>query len=203
MSKHPTDSGTRETTEVSEAVQKYKRDGRYTYSDYCTWDDELRWELIDGVAYAMSAPNTVHQSISINILLKLGTYLEGTPCKVFHAPFDVRLNSDESDDTVVQPDIIVVCDKSILDSAGCKGTPDMIIEILSRSTSKRDRTIKFDIYRKAGVREYWVVDPDTKTMAAHVLKDGEYTLRAYTDTDSVPVHVLEGCTIDLSKVFEY
>jgi len=203
MSKPPTDSKIRETPEVSEALQNYKRDSRYTYSEYCTWDDELRWELIDGVAYAMSAPSTAHQSISTNILLKLGTYLEGTPCRVFHAPFDVRLNADKGDDTVVQPDIIVVCDKSILADTSCKGAPDLVIEIISPSSSRRDRTIKFDKYREAGVREYWIVDPDTKIMAAHILKDGEYTTRAYTDTASVPVHALEGCTIDLSKVFEF
>ena len=203
MGKLPTDSEIRETPEVSEAVQKYKRDGRYTYSDYCTWDDELRWELIDGVAYAMSAPNTVHQSISFNILMELGTYLKDKSCKVFHAPFDVRLNADKGDDTVVQPDIIVICDKSIITDTGCKGAPDMVIEIISPSSSRRDRTIKFDKYREAGVCEYWIVDPDTKTMAVHILKDDEYTTCAYTDKASVPIHVLEGCTIGLSKIFEY
>ena len=106
------------------------------------------------------------------------------------------------DDTVVQPDLVVICDHSKLSGTGCVGAPDMVIEILSPSTARNDRTLKFDIYRRSGVREYWIVDPDTKTVSVHVLKSGEYVTRAYTDADSVAVHVLEGCTINLADVFE-
>jgi len=180
-----------------------KEEQEFTYADYCTWQDDERWELIDGKAYAMSpSPSMLHQEISGNLYLQLAGFLKGKPCRVFFAPFDVRLNANTFDNTVVQPDLVVICDRSKLKDTGCIGTPDMVIEILSPSTSRRDRTIKFDLYLKYGVREYWMVDPDTKTVSAHVLKDGEYTIRAYTDADKAPVHVLEGCKINLSEVFE-
>ena len=183
-----------------EAIRK--DDGPYTYADYCAWDDEQRYELIDGIVFAMApGPTSAHQRTSVNLLLQLATYLKGKQCKVFHAPYDVRLNADKEDNTVVQPDILVICDPSIIGVAGCKGAPDMVVEITSPSTARRDRTQKFDLYLKYGVREYWIVDPDTKTVSVHILRDGEYIIRAYTDADTAPVHVLEGCAIDLSEVF--
>ena len=184
-----------------EALQR--EDQRFTYSDYCTWQDNEQWELVDGKAYAMApAPSLGHQWISSNLHLLLAGFLKGKPCKVFYAPFDVRLNADTNDNTVVQPDLVVICDRAKLADTGCIGAPDMIIEILSPATSRRDRTLKFDLYLQAGVREYWIVDPETKTVSAHILKNGEYTIRAYTDADTAPVHVLEGCTINLAEVFE-
>ena len=185
-----------------EALREEKQ--YYTYADYCTWPDGERWELIDGKAFAMApAPSVGHQGVSSNIHGQFYNFLKGKPCKVFHAPFDVRLNADTYDDTVVQPDLVIICDRSILRDTGCIGAPDMVVEILSPSTLRRDRTLKFDLYLKAGVREYWIIDPATKTLSAHVLKNGEYTIRAYTDTDIVPVHVLEGCMINLTDVFDY
>ena len=179
-----------------------KEEERFTYSDYCTWDDGERWELIDGYAYAMSpAPSWIHQSYSMALLLKIGAFLEGKPCMVFHAPFDVRLNAESYDDTVVQPDIVVICDKSKISGTGCIGAPDMVIEILSPSTAAHDRFLKFRTYLRAGVREYWIVDPDTKTVTVHILKNGEYTTNVYDDADSAPVHVLEGLTIELKDIF--
>jgi len=183
-----------------EALQNEKR---YTYADYCTWDDGERWELIDGIPYAMSpAPLVSHQSVIGNLHGQLFNFLKGKPCKVFLSPFDVRLNFDTDDDTVVQPDLLVVCDRSKLDKRGCNGAPDMLVEVLSPSSTRRDIVLKFNTYLRAGVREYWIVDPDAKTVSIHLLKDGEYIVRAYTDTDTAPVHVLEGCTISLSDVFE-
>ena len=132
-----------------------QKDERYTYLDYYSWDDGERWELIDGVAYAMSpAPAPKHQTISRELLVQIANFLKGKPYEVFHAPFDVRLNADSDDDTVMQPDIFVVCDKSKIDDKGCNGAPDMIIEILSPSTAKRDIVLKFNAYLQAGVREY-------------------------------------------------
>jgi len=187
----------------SEVKQKHvEYDKRYTYSDYVTWDDDTRWELIDGVPYMMSAPMRIHQELLGNMYFQLRSFLKGKSCKVYPAPFDVRLNADTSDNTVVQPDLLVVCDHSKLDKAGCVGAPDMVVEILSPSTSRYDQTLKFNTYRKSGVREYWVVDPDTKTLAVHLLKDGDYVTRPYTDEDLAPVHVLDGCNINLSEVFE-
>lgn len=176
-------------------------DKRCTYADYLTWDDDKRWELIDGIPYAMSAPAWEHQSISMDFSRQLSAFLYGKPCKVFHAPFDVRLKFDTTDDTVVQPDLVVICDRSKIGGTGCMGAPDLVIEILSPSTTRHDRLLKFNAYRHAGVREYWIVDPDSKTLSVHVLKDGEYVARAYADTDSVPVEVLDGCVINLTDAF--
>ena len=185
---------------------------RYTYADYYAWDDGKRWELFDGIPYEMfpdetrsmsPAPSSAHQSISGNLFFQLSYFLQGKTCKVFHAPFDVRLNGKGDDEVdVMQPDIIVVCDKTKIDRKGCNGAPDMIVEILSPSTAKKDKVKKFNKYQSAGVREYWIADPDSMTVIAHILENGRYITYAYSNEDNVPVRVLEGCEIDLQKVFE-
>jgi Uma2 family endonuclease len=180
-----------------------KEEEFYTYADYLRWNDGERYELIDGEAYMMSTPSRLHQEISRELLGALWDFLRGKPCKVYGAPFSVRLApaEDQSDDTVVEPDIVVVCDSSKLDDRGCNGAPDLVIEILSPSTIRYDRIIKFQKYREAGVREYWIVDPEEKILTAFVLKNGEYVASAYEDTDTAPVTVLPGCEISLKAVF--
>ncbi|MDR1428871.1 MAG: Uma2 family endonuclease [Spirochaetaceae bacterium] len=174
---------------------------RYTYRDYLVWKTDERYEIIDGEAYMMAAPSRMHQEISMALSAMLYTYLEGKPCRVYAAPFSVRLfpAEDNSDDTVVEPDITVVCDASRLDDRGCKGAPDFIIEISSPSTARHDHIVKFNKYREAGVREYWIVNPEEKVVSAYRLKNGEYTAVNYDDT--APVQVLPGCAIDLKSVF--
>jgi len=179
-----------------------RKDNHYTYSDYITWDDRNRYELIDGATYMMSpSPSRMHQEITGELLYKLKDFLKGKPCKVYTAPFDVRLNAGGEDDTVVQPDLVVVCDESKLDDKGCKGTPDLIIEIISPSTARYDKVIKLNQYLKSGVREYWIVEPDSKTVASYILKNGQYIIRPYSEEDTAEVHVLEGCLINLHDVF--
>jgi Uma2 family endonuclease len=131
------------------------------------------------------------------------TFLEGKPCKAYAAPFSVRLFpvEDQSDDTVVEPDITVVCDSSKLDDRGCNGAPDLVIEIVSPSSERYDRIIKFNKYREAGVREYWIVDPKGSIVSVYMLRDGQYMAVNYDDTATVPVTVLPGCVIDLKTVF--
>ena len=176
---------------------------RYTYADYCKWGDGKRWELIDGKAYAMSpAPSWKHQGILGELYGQIRNYLKGKPCKVFVAPFDVRLNADAGDDTVVQPDIVVICDRAKIGGTGSVGAPDMVIEILSPSTSAHDRVRKYKLYLQYGVREYWIVDMDDKSVTAHVLDNERYYTIVYADSDIAPVHVLEGCEINLTEVFE-
>jgi len=176
--------------------------GIFTYEDYYSWDDGARWELFEGAAYAMApGPSTGHQSALIELSTLFHQYLKGKPCAVFIAPYDVRLNPDDADDTVVQPDLAVICDMTKIDKRGCKGAPDLIIEILSASTARHDRVIKYNLYLKAGVREYWIVDPDEKTVQACVLNDGRYYMSVYTDEDIVPVSVLPGFNINLHEVF--
>jgi len=177
---------------------------KYTYSDYCSWNDGERWELIDGVAYGMSpAPMRNHQDVSGALFYQLYNFLKDKPCKVYSAPFDVRLNAgekSEKNDTVVQPDIVVVCDKSKLDEKGCNGAPDLVIEILSPSSLRMDRLLKLEKYRHYGVREYWIVDTEALGVEAYILDNGRYYLNAYID--EAPVEVLPGCVIDLKEVFQ-
>ncbi|MCL2249400.1 MAG: Uma2 family endonuclease [Oscillospiraceae bacterium] len=189
--------------QVNEALSAYNRDGYYTYADYLTWDDDQRWELIDGKAYLMSAPNYSHQKVSGNFYLQLGNFLKGKKCEVFYAPFDVRLNADTLDDTVVQPDLMVVCDKDKLSGGkGVVGAPNLVIEILSPSNPNHDRVTKFKKYCETGVHEFWIVDPVAKTVTANILSDGKYISRIYGATDEIPVQALPGFVVELAEVFE-
>lgn len=145
----------------------------FTYGDYCNWSEDERWELIDGQAYAMSAPSRVHQEIVLELGTQIHNYLKGKPCKPYIAPFDVRLpkknEKDEQIDTVVQPDISVICDRNKLDDKGCRGAPDWIIEILSPSTAIRDMDVKFQLYQTHGVKEYWLINPQEKWGMIYIL----------------------------------
>ena len=180
---------------------------QYTLADALAWDEQDRIELIDGYPVMMAPPTRVHQKISGELFGQLRDYLKGKKCEVYHAPFAVRLferdgESPEDVDTMVEPDISVVCDPSKLDDTGCKGAPDLVMEILSPSTKRHDRFTKFNLYQRAGVREYWIVDPDDKTVQVFVLEDGHYTAKDYGAAgDTVRVNVLDDCTIDLSQVF--
>lgn len=188
---------------------------RWTYADYLTWPDDERWEIIEGVAcpwngiQAMSpGPGKLHQIVSFEIARQLGNYLKGKKCRAFAAPFDVRLTetsgqSDNYVETVVQPDLLVVCDISKLDEKGCNGAPDLIIEISSSATGKRDLTIKFDLYQKFGVKEYWIIHPAEQTLLVFKLgADGLYgAADRYAGDDKVPVTLLGELVIDLGDVF--
>ena len=181
---------------------------RYTFADVLTWDESERVELIDGEVFMMApAPARVHQEVSGELFRQLANYLLGKKCKVYPAPFAVRLfeqdgDSPEDVDTMVEPDITVVCDSSKLDERGCKGAPDMVVEILSPSTQRHDRFTKFSLYQRASVREYWIVDPDSKTAQSLILEDGHYSVKEFgTAGDKMKVNVLEDCVIDLSEIF--
>jgi len=176
----------------------YELDDFYTYADYLSWDTGTRYEIIDGVAYAMASPTARHQGISWELAGVIYEFLKDNPCKAFTAPFDVRLfpEEDDSDTTVVQPDILVVCDKSKLaDGKACKGAPDLIIEILSPASVIMDRKVKAEKYCEAGVKEYWIVNSDTLDILVNQLSDGRYTSTVYKDR--VKSQVLSGLEIDL------
>lgn len=180
----------------------------FTYGDYLTWPDEERWELIHGVAYNMSpAPSTEHQRVLTKLLVPLGQFFIDRPCEVFCAPFDVRLpekhEADEDINTVVQPDLVVICDPSKVDSKGCKGAPDMIIEILSPSTAKKDRQDKFSLYEEHGVKEYWIVHPLEHLIEVFALgDDGTYGRPTiYARDDRLPVNLFPGLEIQLARIF--
>lgn len=184
-----------------------KKDERYTYADILAWDEDKRAEIINGEVFMVSAPSPRHQEISIRIERQLDNFLEGKRCKFYHSPMDVRLFEKDGDDpedvdTVVQPDILVVCDQSKIDDRGCKGAPDLIIEILSPSTQRHDRLVKLDLYQRAGVLEYWIVSPEEETVQV-LLRDADSLKihEIYGKKDIAKVHVLNGCFIELSRVF--
>ena len=187
---------------------------RYTYADYLTWADNKRRELIDGVARIMSAPIILHAKISRNIFDGFWSFIKKRKgkCEVFYAPVDVRLpkNGETADNkiyNVVQPDICVICDHSKLDEKGCIGAPDLVVEVSSPGTQKRDLNEKYNLYEDSGVREYWVVYPEAKAVTVFLLNpEGVYdegiTYEVIYGETKVPVQTLEGLIIDLEELFE-
>jgi Uma2 family endonuclease len=177
----------------------------FTYADYKAWElsEGERFELIGGTAYAMAAPGDVHQAISGEIFRQIANYLRGKPCKARPAPYDVRLfyAEDESDDTVVQPDISVICDEKKRGPEGCRGAPDLVVEVLSPSNTADEYIRKFNLYMRAGVREYWIVAPESKTVQSFILQAGAYTGTVYDSGAALPSVVLEGFSITLTDVF--
>jgi Uma2 family endonuclease len=186
------------------------REVTFTYKDYLTWNDPAeRWELIDGIAYDMSpAPWTEHQRVSGDLEYAIRQFLKGKPCEVFHAPFDVRFpdqpdDHDEDVDTVVQPDVLVVCDPTKIDQKGVRGAPDWIIEILSPRTTKKDWNEKFNLYEKNRVREYWLVDTSAQLVHQYRLNESnKYELiKICEKTDQAVSSVLEGFSVSLTEIF--
>lgn len=181
---------------------------KYTYADCLAWNENEHIEIIDGEATMMAAPSSIHQEISMEISRQLANYLDGKQCRVYSAPFDVRLFEKDGDapedvDTVVEPDISVICDRSKIDARGCKGAPDLIVEILSPSSLRNDRLIKLRLYQRAKIREYWIVDPENRTVQVLLLNDQGVLLpyEEYGRKDVAKVNVLDGCFIELGKVF--
>lgn len=151
----------------------------HTYGEYLNWPEEIRYELIDGVAYAMSpAPIRVHQEIVGEVFRQIANQLEHKSCRVYVAPFDVRLpDSDEADAdivTVVQPDIAVICDERKLDRRGCRGAPDWVIEVLSRASASHDQIRKLALFERHGVREYWIIHPEDRIVTVYEKMDSGY-----------------------------
>jgi Uma2 family endonuclease len=178
----------------------------HTYADYKAWELKPgeRYEIIYGEAYAMSAPNAYHQSMLMELSKQIAIFLTGKPCKVYPAPYDVRLyyEEDESDDTVVQPDISVVCDEKKRGHEGCRGAPDLVVEILSPSNTAFEMQRKFNVYRDASVREYWVLDSVNKYLTVYLFNsDNSIISRSYSEKDLAPVTVLDGLSIELAPIF--
>jgi Uma2 family endonuclease len=179
----------------------------YSYADYLTWPQEERWELFDGIPLMQAAPSWQHQSVFGEIFAQFHRYLQGKPCRVFASPFDVCLaeghESDEDIRTVVQPDIAVVCDESKLRKTGYFGVPTLLVEVSSPATSRRDRVLKFNLYEKAGVQEYWIVEPDGKFINVFTLQENKRYGRpdTYTDEDTLNVSVFPDLVIDVKAVF--
>ncbi|MGB5834377.1 MAG: Uma2 family endonuclease [Thiohalocapsa sp.] len=173
----------------------------HTYGDYLTWPDDIRYELIDGVAYLMApAPTLAHQDVVGEIYRQLANALDNLACLVYVAPVDVRLpkgqEADEHIDTVVQPDVLVVCDREKLDRRGVRGGPDLVVEVLSPGTASHDHVKKRHVYERAGVREYWLVHPIDRMVTVYRLEQGAYGKPEMQElTGETVVGVLPGVAI--------
>jgi len=185
------------------ALPQLKAQESFSYADLLEWDDSIRAELYDGEAVIMPPPITKHQYASGELFYQIRRFLEGKTSRIFAAPFGVRLfpKEDRSDNTFFEPDIVVICDPEKIDKKGCNGAPDLVIEVTSPSTAGYDRIYKFRKYQKAGVREYWIVDSETKSVQVCILENDRYVMSVYDETDKAPVSVLEGCEVDLKAVF--
>jgi Uma2 family endonuclease len=179
---------------------------RHTYAEYCSWPEDVRYELIDGQAYAMSpGPNRRHQELVGEVFRQVADALEGAPCRVYVAPLDIRLprgnEADDDVDTVVQPDISVICDRTKLDDRGCRGAPDWVIEVLSPSSASHDQILKRALYERHGVREYWLIHPVDLVVTVYRLADGAYGRPdIYELKDTLPCGILPEVVIDWARV---
>ena len=185
-------------------TQTIKQKTKFTVEDYLKLPEEVRVELIDGVIYDMAAPTSLHQAIAGEIFTQFRNYLRknGAKCMAFISPIDVQLDCD--DKTMVQPDVAIVCDRSKLKSGRIFGAPDLVVEVLSKSTRKKDSMIKTGKYINAGVKEYWIVDSDKKRVVVYKYSDELYLPTIYTFEDEVPVGIWENaCEVDFSDIYDY
>ena len=192
---------------VREAAVVYgaKKQGEYTIEDYFALPDDERVELIDGVFYNMGAPTAVHQIIGGRIFNKLFNYIESKKgkCVPMTSPIDVQLDRDNK--TMVQPDVVIICDRDKFKMGRVFGAPEFVVEVLSPSTSSKDKTIKLSKYMSAGVREYWIVDPKKKNIIVY-FKDGEedYDVYLYSFSDVIPVRLFDSeCSVNFKEIYEY
>ncbi len=181
--------------------------GKYSYADYLTWQMDEMVEIIKGRLFKMTpAPSRIHQKVAAKLFYRLYGFLEGKPCEVYIAPFDVRLpvttTNNEDVYTVVQPDICVVCDKNKLDDAGCIGAPDLIVEILSPGNNKKELHNKYEVYKESGVKEYWIIHPNEQTLLIYSLKNGAFVpSRLFASGNMVYSNVIQGFSLDLEGFF--
>jgi len=190
---------------VTSTAKKF--DKVYTYADYLGWPHNERWEILGGVAYGMSpAPDRRHQEISGALHNAFYSFLKGRTCRVYAAPFDVRLpesgTSDDSITTVVQPDLVVVCDPAKLDKRGALCPPDLVVEIVSPTSAARDMKEKVHLYEKHGITEYWIVHPEEAIVMVYRHVDGAYGRPdVFAGDDTIEVGVLPGLTIAINEIF--
>jgi len=182
-----------------------KENRLFTYADYKVWEltEGERFEIIYGEAFAMAAPGARHQEILGALYSQFYEFLRGKSCKVYPAPYDVRLfyRGNENDDTVVQPDITVVCDEHKRGNEGCRGAPDLVIEILSPSNTAIEMERKLKLYQDAGVREYWIVDPENKGLTVYRFKEGAIFFYTYNKNAIAPVGIFPELSVSLEQVF--
>ncbi len=169
----------------------------YTEEDYYNLPENVRAELINGQIYYMAAPSRIHQEILMFLSKTIANYIDSKkgPCKVYPAPFAVKLFS-EDDRNVVEPDISVICDPNKLTDRGCTGAPDWIVEIVSPSNSSHDYIRKLNLYADAGIREYWIVNPIKESIFVYHLEETKFEAAAYTFQDKIKVNIYDDLWID-------
>ncbi|MFY7909825.1 MAG: Uma2 family endonuclease [Emticicia sp.] len=175
----------------------------YTFKDYLSWKFHERVELLRGYVAKMSpAPTSTHQIISGNLHFNLAYFLRKKPCRVIAAPFDVYLPSIKGEgETVVQPDLCVICDASKIKKQGCVGSPDLVIEILSLGNSRKEMTQKFQIYEQAGVKEYWVVYPYEQVIHQYILEGNTFQALPIAEK-TIKSQLLQGFEVDMDTIFD-
>jgi Uma2 family endonuclease len=193
------------------SIDELNPNSEYTYADYLMWQFQERVELLRGRLFQMAAPNVKHMNIAVRLTSKLFQHFELQPCTVFAAPFDVRLPlpphkiTAKKMDTVVQPDLGVICDESKLDTQGCIGAPDLVIEILSEGILQRELREKYEIYEAAGVRGYWIFEPENQYVLLYFLdeKTNRFisTSRPLIDGDVLTSYIFPDLKIDVTQIF--
>ena len=189
---------------MADALLEHMENGRYTYADYLNWEGPERFQLINGEVFMMASPSVTHQAILMELSIQFGNWLRGKPCRVFAAPLDVRLfpEEDNSDDTVLQPDLLVVCDRSKLGKGSVNGPPDLVLEIISPSTSSKEHFLKYRAYLDAKIREYWMIEPEKQIVQVHVHENGQNLSFSYKTEDTIPCKVLPGLSLDLKTLWQ-
>lgn len=181
---------------------------KYTYEDLLNFEDDKRYEIIDGELYLMSSPTISHQKIVGEIYVQLHNYLKGKKCQAFVSPLDVCLSGvrkPNKEYNVVQPDILVVCDENkITDNMGIQGAPDLVIEVLLPTSKKHDTFLKYNLYQYYGVKEYWIIDGEVGVIYQYIINEKNiYTLpKTYDITEDIRVNVLKNCVISLKDIIE-
>lgn len=172
----------------------------YTEDDYYTLPENVRAELIDGQIYYQAAPSRIHQRILGKLHQKIANYIDtkNGSCEVYPAPFAVKLREDRN--TIVEPDISVICDHNKLTDKGCTGAPDWIIEIISPSNSSHDYIRKLNLYADSGVREYWIVNPMEQSVYVYYFEEDNFKTKAYTFQDKILVDVFDDLWIDFQEI---
>lgn len=183
------------------AYKTKKQNGTYTLDDYYALPDDVRAELIDGYLIFMDAPTVHHQDIIGELFFHIRYYIKfkNGPCKVILSPVDVRLDND--DKTILEPDLVIICDPGKSDGRRINGAPDLVVEVVSPSSRKRDYLIKLNKYWAAGVREYWIIDPEQEKISVYLFADAEeaFSMKTYSFHDKVPVGLYEDLVIDFNE----
>jgi len=189
---------------VNEAKVAYQEDEEIEYEKYLNLPKMIRAEFINGKIYYLGTPNLKHQELLMRLSLRFGNYLHGKSCKVFFAPFAVKIDFefDKLSKNTLQPDLLIICDDEKLSKQSVNGAPDLVVEILSPSNHKHDKIFKFNKYLSVGVKEYWIVDPIKEEILVNILTNSMYSTTIYVKGDVINLTILADLNINVTDLFE-